>query len=171
MIDTAVIGIIGVGVGAIVTGGVQTYSGWRTRKLAARVAARLLAGDLTYARGFGAEALERHDWPAPSLDRHLREWEAQRVPLASALSAADWFTVGGAVSGIQQWIELRDQGVRWNDVDADELVAADLQRIENAMGILVRASKAWYEPSLPEPELDEAESPGTNAAQDTAESP
>ena len=75
------------------------------------------------------------------MDRHLKDWPEQRYRFAAALSAVDWFTVGGAVSGIERWIELRDAGVSWEDGGSDEFMRDDLDRIAHAVHVLVAASK------------------------------
>jgi hypothetical protein len=163
VIGTAIVGIIGVGVGAIVTGGIQFFTAWRARKLEAQVAARLLAGELTYIHAFGKEALKRVGWPTQSMDRHLRDWPEQRYRLAAALSAADWFTVAGAVSCVEQWIELRDAGVARRDAPLQFMVD-DLNRIRNAIQVLVAASKLRTD----QPVVDEIAGPATNTPHDEA---
>lgn len=91
--------LIGIVAGAIATGAVQTWHRSRDRKLASKVAARLILGDLYLAEHNVVRLLEAGKWPEqnmPTFERELETWETNRQALAAEVDATDWTRVATA---------------------------------------------------------------------------
>lgn len=88
-------GLIGVVAGGLVTGAVQVFQTWQGRRLQRRVAARLIAGDLTRSLRVTELILEYDRWPNTALtfDTEIADWRAQREAFAAAVSTYDWHMV------------------------------------------------------------------------------
>jgi hypothetical protein len=95
-VDQLLAALIGIVVGAGASGGVQAWLRWHDRRLAGRVAARLILGDLFLAETSVRQVIERRHWLGHDTDwcnRALAVWESQREAFAAAVSAADWTDV------------------------------------------------------------------------------
>lgn len=96
--SSALIGLVGVIAGVLVTGGVQAILTSRDRRRDARVAAALIFADLATAREM-LDAVLAGDAAAPpasDLYKFLEVWREQRRPLALGVSPFDFHTIAGA---------------------------------------------------------------------------
>jgi hypothetical protein len=96
--DTAIAGLIGVGVGAIATGGIQAAAAWFDRRLTARSSARLVYMQLHDAQAAIEDLRERRSWENMITDweRYSNEWAKHSVPLARALKTNKFLVVASA---------------------------------------------------------------------------
>jgi hypothetical protein len=96
--STALVGLIGVIAGAVVTGGVQSASAWFDRRRSARSSARLLYMQLHEAEGVLRELAERRSWEQMITDwaSFGMAWERHSEALARVLSTEDFVTVSSA---------------------------------------------------------------------------
>jgi hypothetical protein len=98
--DDVVIPLLAVLVGATATGAVDTFTGWRLRKVERTVAARLILGDLLEAAV--DVVLDRRQWP----DRYdfsapVETWRETRDRFAARpVKAWEWTVVDGAYSNL-----------------------------------------------------------------------
>jgi hypothetical protein len=100
--STALVGLLGVIAGAMVTGGVQASLGWFDRRRSARSSARLLYMELNVA-GEGVEFLrEAKSWSQIIIDfRDIdRTWRAHRGRLAHIVGTDEFLKVAAAFSSI-----------------------------------------------------------------------
>lgn len=99
----ALIGVLGVLGGVILTGGVQLGVAVIDRRRNARVAARLLYMHLWWARQSMEAAFDEGVWN-PNIDWEVfnAAWAAQRTALAFALKTEAFLTVAGAFTSIEQ---------------------------------------------------------------------
>ncbi|MEA2248072.1 MAG: glucose 1-dehydrogenase [Solirubrobacteraceae bacterium] len=99
-VTEALIGLLGIGVGALISGGLQALSRRQDRRIAGRVAARLLHGQLwTTLQAFDRGMAEDRWWPA-RYAADLETWREKRLALATTLSAAEYVKVAGAFDRI-----------------------------------------------------------------------
>jgi hypothetical protein len=97
----AIIGLVGVAVGALVTGGVQfALERVRSRDLQ-KVAARLLLDELAW---MAADVVQLIQTPAPITNERIEQhdplfalWAEYRPLLATKLNRSDWAKVSGAI--------------------------------------------------------------------------
>ncbi len=88
----AIFGLVGVIVGALLTGFVASTSAARRNRKAVRAAARLLLVDLAMAQSAYEQCLEKETWVVlPSRPISLEEWNQWKGLLASSISGgAEW---------------------------------------------------------------------------------
>jgi hypothetical protein len=101
--------VVGVLVGALLTGGVQTLQRERERRVGARVAARLFTGDLARASfEIGHVVEDRHspDNIMPTFSRELEIWAEHRHAFAAVVDATDWTFVANAYNGLDDLAEV-----------------------------------------------------------------
>ncbi|MEN3285194.1 MAG: hypothetical protein V7607_6334 [Solirubrobacteraceae bacterium] len=107
----AVIGLVGVVVGAVVTGGVTAVGSWRARRRAARAALRLIHGDLMVALLLMERATNSDRWWALPAELPTARWERHRDALAgSHLSFDEWTTLDATFTRFAQIEATRAQG-------------------------------------------------------------
>jgi hypothetical protein len=105
----ALIGLIGVGVGALVTAGIQTWADWRRRRLESRTAARILFGELNEARMGLEQCLEEHGWWPDEFELAPRGlWRDYRDKLAAVMTNHDWHALAGALKYLERLQLNRD---------------------------------------------------------------
>ena len=129
--------------GAVVGGLSRVVQDWWQRRLARKVAARLLYADLEVAYGYfdklQRNALLVHD---AHLDRHLKVWAEQSGAFAGAVRAGDFHLVAGAFTGLNTYVSMIETA------EPDDTLI--LQMVEN----LDRARRiAWQAGGTP---LDQA---------------
>lgn len=123
-ISDLTIALAGGVVGAVAAGGVQALQHERQRRLAGRVSARLLYGDLARAEHDVHEVLRYGRWPLsgrPSFDETLRAWEMHRVALAAAATGSDWTLIALSYSDLADFIHLPDPKGPLRDDILDQL--------------------------------------------------
>jgi hypothetical protein len=96
--DTAIAGLVGVGVGAVATGGIQAAAAWFDRRLTARSSARLVYMQLHDAQAAIEDLRERRSWENMITDweRYGNEWAKHSVPLARTLKTNKFLNVASA---------------------------------------------------------------------------
>jgi hypothetical protein len=132
--------LIGIVAGAVATGGVQTWHKARDRKLAARVAARLILGDLYIAEHTVGRIVEGGHWPdrnMPTFESELDVWVENRQAFAAAVDATDWTLVAAAYKDLVDLPEVAEAG---RGFTADELraLAAVRKRLDDAAEVAAR---------------------------------
>jgi hypothetical protein len=119
-VDSAVAGLIGVAVGAVVTGGVQAVGTWLNRRVASRTAARLLYDSFLNAIILLASRIETSGWGPESDGWEALDaaWVANRVDLARVLSTRTFMDVSAAVTGFNKMADRHAQGTAFPVVTA-----------------------------------------------------
>jgi hypothetical protein len=102
-VSDVIVALAGVVAGALANGGIQTVQYAQDRKRAAKVAARLILGDLYIAEHGAANMIKHGYWPPMGLDfdRELGTWNANREAFAAATDATDWTTVAVAYQDLE----------------------------------------------------------------------
>jgi hypothetical protein len=152
--STAVVGLLGVVAGAIVTGGVQLTIARFDRRRASRTAARLLYMQLWWAHNAMDRILENDAWdPRVEWGRFIDAWIEYRADLAQKLTTKHFLIVSAALTGIEQIGLCRADDLAQPTPDGTPSFSAavpDLVRIYNpyvqrAKVVLNRASFGWWE--------------------------
>ena len=132
-VDSAIAGVVGVVVGAVLTGGIQAIGAISSRRLESRVAARLLCMTLMETRR-ALQVVLKHQWWGPAEDDWTRltaPWVDNREALARVLSPVDFLTVSLTFSNMERLLAIR----------ADEMVTEDAvdnaTRAEFAKGVSI----------------------------------
>ena len=134
----AIFGLVGVAVGAVLTGMVEWARESRGESQRARAAARLLRADLFLAARMLTNAQKRRAMPG-FIEISVPSWREHRDLLANALDSSTWGIVALACSRAHALGEVTRQAPRWA---AGRLKAADLPRIEQAITEIVKAHDA-----------------------------
>ncbi len=118
----------------------QTWHKARDRKLAARVAARLILGDLYLAEHTVGRIVEGGRWPdqnMPTFERELEVWSANRHAFAAAVDATDWTLVASAYHDLVDLPAVADAG---RQLTPDELrvLAAVRKRLDDAAEVAAK---------------------------------
>jgi len=91
---TLVLVVLGAIVGALATGGVSFYAEIRRQRVARKVAARLIHGELSRVEAIASILLRRGAWDRPfDWGIPLRTWHANREAFAARVTAAEWSPV------------------------------------------------------------------------------
>jgi hypothetical protein len=134
----AIIGLIGVIIGAIVTSGFQWLGNARADSSRERIAARVLRDELWWWHAAAVGALERQrlaDIADPS--DLFAAWKQYRSDLAG-LTAGDWNTIGQAVRWAETFDDVGTRRAKWGPDRAENLKTA-LGDVEAATEVLVLA--------------------------------
>jgi hypothetical protein len=117
-VSQAIFGLLGVVVGAAVSGGVTLYLEWARERAVARGAARILQGDLANTEAQIDEALGRDlRWPGQFRLRTARWYEYQPI-MARRLREYEWYAVDSAfdflegINQFDQWLRADKQDKR-----------------------------------------------------------
>jgi hypothetical protein len=155
--DTALIGLVGVIAGAILTGGIQVAVGWFDRRLAARSSARLLYTELHAADEIIGALLETPIWSRMIFDWRQpgAMWEKHREALARVLATDDFLKVSSAFSSIAnlaQASELDAQRPASTPMGApprfsvpNDILDLYGTQTETAMRVILKAAYTWWE--------------------------
>jgi len=133
--DAALIGLVGVIAGSLVTGGVQAWLGVQHRKTQARASARILFSDLWLVETGINEEIEHGSWDAvvgAHLKGALDRWSEHNDRLASALNAHDFHTVAGAFAYLSQLLQIHNRVERAIDARAAVRPPDPIQLLMNA---------------------------------------
>jgi hypothetical protein len=97
-----VAGLIGVIAGGLVTGAIQLFQAWQDRRLATKIAARLILIDLYEAANYVETALKGGRWAhhPDTFERPVADWRAQREAFAATAAVGDWVVVSAAFTVI-----------------------------------------------------------------------
>jgi hypothetical protein len=149
--STAVIGLLGVIAGAIVTGGVQLLVAWFDRRRASRAAARLLYMQLWWAHNAIDGLLTDNAWN-PHIDwgRFISAWVELRAGLARVLKTANFMRASAAFTAIEQLSLCRADDMAQPGAPSLSPTTLDLARIydshvQRAKVVLNQASFGWWE--------------------------
>jgi hypothetical protein len=118
--SAAAFGLIGVVIGAFVTGGVAFFLEWRRERAAVRAGLRLVGEELKDMLGEVRVMLEAGAWGPPDVRQGLgtrishEQWDRHRDVLAAHLSPDDWREIAGARD------TERTLHARFEQVKADE---------------------------------------------------
>lgn len=102
----AYIGLIGVLVGAVLGGAIQYGLAIRRERQAARVASRVVLGELRHAETMFMLAAEGEAWPKPSPS--LYGWVSQSAALAAAIDNESWARLDMICQSIIRYLTLRE---------------------------------------------------------------
>lgn len=128
----AIFGLLGVVVGAMVSGGVTLYLEWARERAAARGAARILQGDLSNTEAQIEEALDSDlRWPGQFRLRTARWYEYQPI-LARRLRENEWYAVESAFDFLEGINEF-DKWLRADKQD-DRVPLDDQGRLQLELG-------------------------------------
>jgi hypothetical protein len=166
----AIFGLIGVIVGGIMNGAATALLQRRAERSDQRSAARLVRSELVRFRSLALEAARRSPEDLPQ----LREttpilWQSNRGVLARALTEHDWALVARAYAHVDALVSVlvfEPDGTLqdWRTHEAQRLLAAMLDPVEEAAGALRRAAGVLSEPLDGLPELPEFPEEGPVAA-------
>jgi hypothetical protein len=122
-VGPAIIGLVGVVVGAVISSGFQWVASTRDSNRRQRTAARVIRDELLWWRAGVDEALKHKD-PArlPARDDLFAAWKHYRSDLA-ALSAWDWATIQRALRRAEIYGDDEARGASWT-----ESVGRDLEQ-------------------------------------------
>lgn len=99
----AVIGLVGVVVGGVLTGGTNLALEWRRERRAGRAAARLVHAALTDANAFVEASIFQRMWVGDPVEALADDvWSEHRTSLAEAPGFDGWYPVAGAWCWIGQ---------------------------------------------------------------------
>ncbi len=135
----AIFGLVGVAVGAILTGAVEWIREARRDRRRARAAARLLRSDLFLVSRILRNAISDRALPG-FIDVTPRSWLEQRDLLASELKDDEWIIVSGGCSRLQTLAEFVSRIAK--PQDRGRLSNNDIPRLDKALTDLVRAHDA-----------------------------
>lgn len=134
----AVIGLIGVIVGAAINGGIASLREWRTQGADRRSAARLVSTELVKFHALALEARQRPPSQLPQLrDSAPIVWQSNRAVLARALENDDWDLVALAyaiVDALVSVLVFEPDGslVNWRSGEVTRLLNAMVEPAEKA---------------------------------------
>jgi hypothetical protein len=113
-LSVAVIGLLGVLAGAVVTGGVQAATARSDRRRVARCSARILTMHFHEARAVLKAIRAARSWEAVRFDwdGFSALWEEHSVSLATALGTSEFLTVAGACRGLDSFAAVRAMDLR-----------------------------------------------------------
>lgn len=177
--STALIGIIGVAAGALATGGVQAYLGWRERRVDAIASVRLMWYELRHSVLRLQEMLGQDEWVEPlNLERPLAVWDEEKRAISRASSNREFESFAAAAAhllSVQAW---HDSGASFESMRSEVAVATRIciqarvtafiagepswSRLKHNRKLRAgEKSKALYEPEVPAsqagiPEIDPA---------------
>lgn len=141
--DTAIVGLIGVIAGAIVTGGFQALRAASARSLNSRTAARLMISPLMDARSSLVAVLKLQDWGREGYDweRLLAPWREHRDPLVRALPTDACLTLTITFAELESLIAVRGSV---DLTETAELIRTALRSVDGALCVIWKAGlPAW----------------------------
>jgi hypothetical protein len=140
-VSDLLLALTGIVVGALATGGLQILQAWRDRRLRARVAARLLTGELYVARVNLGRIAEEGRWPdkaALDFSPLVEVWTAHREAFAAGVDGVEWMNVASVCrhlvdlgAGIEPGERLHEQQISALSgliADIDEAVLVTIER-------------------------------------------
>jgi hypothetical protein len=122
-VTEAIIGLVGVVVGGLLTAAVQIFQDWRAERTNSRAAARLLSAELSVQQLIlMRRASDQHASPDSDGMPTVTDWPAQRAVMAKVLDDDKWIDVAGAYATL----------VIWHSENRRSRAAADARRTEMA---------------------------------------
>lgn len=153
--STALVGFLGVIVGGVLSGGIQTTIAWHDRIRAGRMAARLIYMDLWRAGlALGSARNERRWNPRIDWDTLTATWAEHREALAYVLPTASILTVASTFTAIEQARTIRaaDLTTQAERPTGTVVFTADDSMLQTydanlgaAMLVVHDAALTWYE--------------------------
>lgn len=138
--------LIGVAIGALLNGGLQTLQRERERRVQARVAARLFVGDLARAEHDVKRIIDARRWPdvnMPSYSREVEVWEARRHEFAAVTNVTQWTLVAVAFQDLVDLPAISRSGDELTPVERRTLEEVR-QRVDDAYEIALHwAAPRW----------------------------
>jgi hypothetical protein len=138
----ATIGLLGVGVGALLAGGLQQIAAWLDRRRMARTAARVLHASLTGPGVSLSHVRNEGQWfnfrpLGPALDA----WAVHQRDVAHGLRAWQWHAIAGAFDALAYMEELRAGAAETKAPEkawalVEDHLDEDLVRIQRALDLL-----------------------------------
>jgi hypothetical protein len=138
-VTAAIVGLLGVLVGGVLTGAIEFSLDRRRDSKAARVASLLLADDLAWSYGVLELILKSDRWlPRPGKLTRISTvmWEEQRLLLGTTISSADWMALAAAAHQLQIAEVMIYEDVKPGDPITDE----ERQALENVKDHLRHAT-------------------------------
>lgn len=147
-VDSVIVALAsGVAAGALITGVVEQAAAFHARRTDARVAARLVYGDLHEAIALiGLIRRKRNLEDRRLLPRFLKGWEKHQAAFARAASSKDFHTVNGAFVGLGR-LGMYDPSLPYDD-ELDSDVLEDLRLCQQAREIAWNAGEGWIDRRL-----------------------
>lgn len=140
----AIFGLIGVVVGAIISGGAKFLLEKRKERVAARVAARLVRDDLYEATCWIEDSLAEGRWVKPLAKRiSSQSWIDQRSFLAAAMPYSDYAAAGSAyraAEDINNWLSSGDSSLDLTETDRERF-SLWLEDLRNGLQALLRVAQ------------------------------
>jgi hypothetical protein len=153
-LQTALVGLAGVIVGAAITGGFAYWLERRKEHVAVRRAARLIDADLLLAEVVAQGCVEKKKWWPTELRLTSEGWQQHRDVIASRLSYEPWLTVIGAVMAIGHLQGSRDGAFKIQLAKmASDSTKVDVVTAADALGLDI----ADPAPAIPESTVTQIE--------------
>jgi hypothetical protein len=140
--EEATFGLIGVVVGALVTGGVTWTLARRREQRDVRAAARLLRNDLLKAEGMLSHALNESRWWPRDRELPTSLWREERRYLAAELeNFDDWEPIGRAFTELEElslYVEVRSLEADLGALSVEYRPVSDDETVEGARELVRR---------------------------------
>jgi hypothetical protein len=153
--DAAIAGLIGLGVGALVTGGVQAVSGSFDRRRAARSSARLVYLQLHDAQAAVEDLRARMSWEAMITDWQAYgvAWEKHATPISLVLKGNESLNIASAFHCLESLARSRakdaadpvPEGQESNFNPSTEILDDYVKQIKAAKYLSLKAAYTWNE--------------------------
>jgi len=139
----AIFGLVGVAVGAGLTGIVEWMRESRRDAARARAAARLLRADILLVGRVVRSGIATRELPG-FLDINIPTWREHRDLLAAALDDAAWAVVSAACSRLQLLADVQEQGSRWSRgrLEDDAIPRLDKVLTDFGSGVRLRSDRS-----------------------------
>lgn len=133
---SAIFALIGIVIGAVLSGTVQIFIAWRARENGARAAGRILFADLITIHSAYVYATKHRDWWIEDLP--LADWKIYRNVLAVSMPDDLFHAVSGAMYETERDELWRNEGVAFSERRVDPKEHFDYNRkvVEDARAIL-----------------------------------
>lgn len=99
----AIIGLVGVVVGGMLTAALQVFQDWRAERTMSRAAARLLSAELSVQQEILMRRASADAAPDGDGMPGVADWPAQRAVMAKVLDNDEWQYVAGAYANLVIW--------------------------------------------------------------------
>jgi ABC-type lipoprotein release transport system permease subunit len=119
-VTSAVIGLLGVVLGVVLTGAVAYWIEARRRGKAAEVSARLIGDDFAYAKAAVEGMLGAEMWVGDPVTEFIpiEQWRAERASLAAKATYQDWFEVATTARALALVAGFHNRRVASNTLSA-----------------------------------------------------
>jgi hypothetical protein len=124
--------VLGSVIGAVATGGVGLYAERRRERLARKVAARLILGDLYLVEALADAAAEQRFWPSVEWGEPVETWRGSREAFAASVQAWEWAVVDNTFRSIGRVAGRADREERRGSKRISDEGVAEVERLSES---------------------------------------